>query len=478
MKPLGLEFKVGLFTLLGLAATAYLFFVLSPRSFDNKNAASYYTILKDASGILPKTHVKTNGVSVGKVKEVRLEVDHTKVIIEVDADVKIPRNSTLDVRTVGLLGDKFIEISRAKDTGDYLANGDMIPRSTDSTDMTELLSTAGSIAKDIKRITGSLANVLGEKEGEQRIRDIVTNVESIAENAKGILADNRADIRRLVANLEHASNNVRHLLDDDNRDKIDRIIASFDQSMEDVKAATHSIRTVSDKVERGEGTLGKLLNDDKAIAELEGAIKDIRDVIAPANKLQIAVDYHGEARMEDESTQNYFNLLFKTRPDRFYLVGIADQDYAKEETIKTTTTDPTDPNTVRTTELKDGKGKMTFNLQFGKRWYFAALRFGLFESTGGFASDFYLFKDRLRFTMEAFDFKSKDNPLRRVAHLKSYVSILFFNHVYAMAGIDDPTRTDPLTGKQHDKLNYFFGAGMTFNDDDIKAIFGAAALAR
>ncbi len=475
MKPLGLEFKVGLFTLLGLVATGYLFFVLSPRSFDSKNTMNYYTVLKDASGIMPKTHVKTNGVSVGKVKDVQLEVDHTKVIIEVDAEVRIPQGSTIDVRTVGLLGDKFIEITRAPDTGVYLKDGDLIPRSTDSTDMTELLSTAGSIAKDIKRITGTLANVLGEEDGEQRVRNIVANIESIAENAKGILADNRADIRRLVGNLEQASHNVRELLDDDNREKIDRIIASFDQAMEDVKSATHNIRTVSDKVERGEGTLGRLINDDKALAELEGAIKDIRDVISPANKLQIAVDYHGEVR-KDETTQNYFNMLFKTRPDRFYLVGFTEHDYERVET--TTTTEAVDATSTRTTELKDSDAKLRFNLQFGKRWYFVALRFGLFESTGGFASDFYLFRDRFRLSLEAFDFRSKDNPIRRVAHLKAYASILFFNHLYAMVGVDDPTRTDRLTGKQQKVPNYFFGAGLTFNDDDIKAIFGAAALAR
>ena len=55
--------------------------------------------------------------------------------------------------------------------------------------------------------------------------------------------------------------------------------------------------------------------------------------------------------------------------------------------------------------------------------------------------------------------------------------MLFYNHIYAMAGVDDPTRTDPETGKSEKDKNVFFGGGVTFTDDDLKAIFGTAAMA-
>jgi hypothetical protein len=67
--------------------------------------------------------------------------------------------------------------------------------------------------------------------------------------------------------------------------------------------------------------------------------------------------------------------------------------------------------------------------------------------------------------------------MRRNAHLKAYASVLFYNHLYAMAGVDDPTRTDPETGKVDKKVNFFAGGGLTFTDQDLKAIFGTAALA-
>ncbi len=247
--------------------------------------------------------------------------------------------------------------------------------------------------------------------------------------------------------------------------------------MQDVEVTAKNVRLVSDKIERGEGTLGKLVNDEKAIAELEGAIKDIREVLAPATKLQIAVDYHGELR-RDETTQNYFNLKFQTRPDKFYLLGFTDYDAREVETVTEEQT-PSEEGGVTTSQKKETikqKDQLRFNLQFGKRWYWFQVRFGLFESTGGIATDFYAFKDRVKLSVEAFDFESK-SPIRRTAHVKTYVSVLFFNHIYAMAGIDDPTRKDPETGELEEELNYFMGAGLTFNDQDLKAIFGTAALA-
>ena len=120
---------------------------------------------------------------------------------------------------------------------------------------------------------------------------------------------------------------------------------------------------------------------------------------------------------------------------------------------------------------------LKFNVQFGKRWGYAGVRFGLFETSGGFATDLYLFNDKLRVSVEAFNWDTQSNAIRRSAHVKAYATVLFYNHIYFLAGVDDPTRTDPVTGEATKDLNYYVGAGLNFNDEDLKAIFGTAALA-
>lgn len=488
MKTLGTEFKVGLFTLVALSTLVYMFFVLSPDSFEAGKRNNYYTILSDAAGIIPKTHVKTNGVIIGKVKDVRLDVNMTRIDMEIDVAVKIPVGSHIEVRTRGLLGDVFLEIIRPEDNGQYIPKGGMIPKSEGTTDMQAVLALAGSIGRDVKKITGVLADVMGSDEGKKSIGDILENIHDGTFDLKktmaalrGAVGDRPEDVKSIVANIKEFTQGLREVLDEGNRQKLQHIIASFDESMADVKGASKNIRLISEKVERGEGTIGKLLSDESTIAEIEGAIKDLREVLSPVKKLEVGVEYRGEFR-NDNSGQNYFNMVFRTRPDRYYLIGATDvQNEQVDRTTKTITEEPTvddDPNTTQTREIIQDRKALRYNLQFAKRFGPLGLRFGLFESTGGIASDIYLFRDRMRLSAEAFDWKTKDNEYRRVAHLKAYASVLFFNHVSAIAGVDDITRLDPATGKENKTPKYYFGAGLSFNDNDLRSLFGAAALAR
>jgi phospholipid/cholesterol/gamma-HCH transport system substrate-binding protein len=477
MSRMGTEFKVGLFTLIGLSATAVAIFFVSPELFDRKAKVSYYTVLKDASGILENTHVKTNGVNIGRVVKIKLSESATEVELEVLEEVPIPAGSQVAVRTVGFLGDKYIDIVRPeKSEGERLGANGFIPRSPDSADIAEVVKLVGSIAADVKKVTENLAAVLGDKQGEQKLGNIVNNIEELTAHAKEMFAENRQDIRVMVANIREVSASLKEITDPENREKIDRILANFDESMEEVKHATTNIKQIAEKIDKGQGTLGKLVNDDAALEEVEGALKDLRQVLAPVTKLQVSVDTHSELR-RDETSQTYFNLRFTTRPDSYYLLGFTDYSERTIDTRTETIDDGLGPTNAHTRErIKDDKA-LRFNLQIAKRWKWIGARLGLFETTGGAAADIYLWKDRIRLSTEVFDFAKKDENIRRTAHVKAYASVLFFDHLMAMAGVDDPTRFKPGTTTLDPKTNYFFGAGLTFNDQDLKALFGMAAIA-
>lgn len=494
LKTLSTEFKVGLFALVAMATLGYMFFVLSPDTFKSHEQYTYYTVLKNAAGIVTKTHVKTSGVSVGKVQSVELEGGTTKVAFEVDSSVRLPTGSRVEIRSVGLLGDKHLEIIRPQDSGEYIPNRGFLPQSDESVDMETLISLVGDIARDLKKVTSTFATVLGSKKGEQSLTNIVENVENVTadlrattKSLKGVIGEREGDLHDVLDNVRGGvkdlrlfAANLKDVLDEDNKERINRILASFDETMGDVKTSAKNISLIAQKVEKGEGTIGKLVNDDTAITELEEAIKDIRKVVSPATKLTLTVDARAELR-RDKSAQNYFNLVFRTRPDRFYILGFTDTYQDRIETTTETQNigdkDKDGLDETQVTEKVRRENALRFNLQVGKRWYWVTLRGGLFETTGGFATDLHLFRDRLKFSFEAFNFDSRSTSIRRSVHLKAYASALFYNHIYAMVGVDDPTRTDPATGNISKKLNWFGGAGLAFDDQDLKALFGAAAVA-
>lgn len=477
MSRMGTEFKVGLFTLIGVAATAIAIFFVSPELFDRKAKVRYYTVLKDASGILENTHVKTNGVTIGRVSAVTLSENATRVELEILADIPVREGATIAVRTVGFLGDKYIDLVRPDQGGNAIAIGGLIPRNPDTADIAEVVRQVGSIAADIKKVTENLANVLGDRKGEEKLSQIVDNIAAFTEQAKSILSENREDVRSVVANFREVSTSLKEVASSENRARIERILAKFDESMTDVKDTTENIQLISDRIEKGQGTIGRLINDDKALVEIQEAVKEVRQAIAPVNRLQLGVETHAEIR-QDSANQAYFNVRLLTRPDTAYIIGFTDKS---PRTVDTKTDiidgDPNGDNQTRTIESIEDKRALRFNLQFAKRWKWLGARMGLFESTGGVAADFFFLRDRLRLTVEAFEFAGEDDRERRAAHLKAYASVLFFDHLVAMAGIDDPTRLDPRTGQRDKDPNFFFGAGLTFNDQDLKAFFGLATVA-
>jgi phospholipid/cholesterol/gamma-HCH transport system substrate-binding protein len=501
------ELKVGSFVAGAALIIGYMFFVLSPDVFHRKNKQNYYTLVDNAAGIVAKTSVKTNGVSIGRVVDVKLLNNETRIEMEIEGQVKIPTGSEAVIKEKGLLGDVFLEIIRGKDIGQYLHDGDFIPPSMTHMSMSALISNAGEVAQDLKKIANSFAGVFGGPEGSRNIHDIVFDLRDLIKGMKEVLQENRNNVRETVGNLQQTTRTlqavlggnqaalqdivvnvkeltggIRTLVTGENKEKIEQILASLDKTMQNLEVVMKDARSISGKVNSGQGTLGRLVNDDVALTKIEDALTDFRKVLAPATKLQVQVGYRGEFR-KDESTQHYFDLVFRTRPDRFYLLGVTDVS----ETVRDTTyeslssSNPASPDakgaSSKTRERISEKRAIRFNLQFGKRWYNAQLRFGLFETTGGFAGDFFLLHDRLKISLEAFDWDTHSG-VRKTAHLKAYIGLLFFQHIYGYVGVDDITRIDPVTNRIQKVPNYFLGAGLDFTDEDLTALFGAASLAK
>lgn len=121
------EITVGLFILAGAAALLFLALQVSGLSF--KPGGQTYTVyayFNDAGGLAARSRVSMAGVSVGQIREVGLDQEtfQARVVIDLDAGVdSIPADSSAIIRTSGLLGEQYIDISPGADM-ESLADGD------------------------------------------------------------------------------------------------------------------------------------------------------------------------------------------------------------------------------------------------------------------------------------------------------------------------------------------------------------------
>ena len=111
----------------------------------------------------------------------------------------------------------------------------------------------------------------------------------------------------------------------------------------------------------------------------------------------------------------------------------------------------------------------------GKRVGLVDGRFGIIESTGGAGGDVFLFNDRLVLSVDAFDAFRNQYPRVRT----SLAYAVWARNLFLVGGADDLLNYTRATGGRGGSFDWFLGAQLSFNDEDLKALllFGGGFLA-
>ena len=220
--------------------------------------------------------------------------------------------------------------------------------------------------------------------------------------------------------------------------------------MDKLNKTLASLEEVTEKINEGRGTIGKLVNDDETVRNLNEGLTGLNRYVNKAEQFRTFLSYRGEYLFEKSNAKSYLDLRIQPNEDKFYILGIVSDPRGK----RTTRDYITNGVTTRTEEWdRDG---LLFNLQIGKRYRDLVLRGGLIESTGGFGIDYFALNDKLKFSFEAFDFSSD-----RRAHLKTGVEYRLLKHLYLTAGWDDFI-------SDQDNRSFYGGFAIRFEDDDLK----------
>jgi len=140
MKRENLEIAVGIFVLIGIIALGYLSFKLGKIDFLSSGYYTLYAEFDKVGGIKKGSVVEIAGVPVGSVEKVTInERYHALVEIRIRSSIKLPDDSIASVRTKGLIGEKYIQITPGG-SEKYLAQGGKIRETESSIDIEEVLS--------------------------------------------------------------------------------------------------------------------------------------------------------------------------------------------------------------------------------------------------------------------------------------------------------------------------------------------------
>ena len=191
MKKYGNEFKVGLFFILCVLGFFYL--IYSTGKMDIKKDGYFiYVTFNDIAGLDSKAPVMLNGMEVGKVDDVEVTYDgtDTNIILKIwlDAKAKIRSNPIVYIKTLGLMGEKYIQISSTDGTG-FIAPGTTL-KGRPYVDMDLLLDNVNVLTEEVKKLSANLNYTV--ESNQDKISQIVDNLEG----ATGNMEEFTEDIKR------------------------------------------------------------------------------------------------------------------------------------------------------------------------------------------------------------------------------------------------------------------------------------------
>ncbi|MCB1049249.1 MAG: MCE family protein [Acidobacteria bacterium] len=493
------ETRIGLFVV--IAGLVFAFFILRMQDdgfgnglFNRTAAQELRVVLDDASGIREGTAVRIAGVQVGKVERLVLENGQAIVILKIPKDIVVPADSIVELRTQGVLGERFVALiigSGPAPTETPTLRG-QTPISLDN-----ITATLNEIGQEVLALTKSLKESTVDPNGENRLSAIVANIERLTQamaqtmemnqghinqtlaNVSQLSGDMRSDIPALVAEMKALAEELKGMAQQ-NRGNIDGTMARVHSISEKLDKTMDSLNSVAQKVDSGKGVIGKLINDDATGQKLDelidsanSSLKQLDTVLGQANKIDLELGFRVDYLQEHEGSISTFQLRLVPSGKKYYLIEAfsRDTDYFPKEfrEINETTFDA-EGNVISRSQTLEPKEPKTFGFggQLAYRFGDVFLRGGLIEGDGGAGVDWMLFKDKAKFSFEAFDFSRPDdlNPRARL------------NFEYGLGGgFNVRLGWDDLLESKYDSA--MLGLSLRWKDPDLKPLLSSlGSLAR
>ena len=139
MKKLDLELAVGIFLLAGMFSLGYLSVKLGKLEVWGRKGYEVHAVFSNSGGLKPGSGIVIAGVDVGRVKSIQLQNYQAQVVMNLPWDVKIQEDAIASIKTKGLIGEKYIEITPGG-SEKAIEPGGKIRETQPSVDLEELLS--------------------------------------------------------------------------------------------------------------------------------------------------------------------------------------------------------------------------------------------------------------------------------------------------------------------------------------------------
>lgn len=452
------------------------------------NGYSVFSYLPDATGVAPKSRVMISGIPVGMVDRISLDHGRARVDLRMNPDVPLYLDAAIGKKATSLIGENYIILTPGTEGYARIPDHGEITHYITEPTLESLQAQVKEILTDVKDVTDSLAKSVGTDEGQEQMAATLKNLAEVTEALNETVKENREGLRQTintVNNITQASQpqiaaileNVKVATDD-----VRKLTASSDaaggkpgelkSTVERVNRASQSLESallhadnIAARIDRGEGTVGRLTKDDKLINEVEGVVEGVGELVSGVGRVQTIVGLRTDYNFLANTIKSSVELRIQPAEDKYYLIQLVNDPRGKTSFLQrdVDTTNTNEPPHYREV-ITETTNSFRFSFQFAKRMGPFTGRFGIMESTGGLGLDLHLLDDRFELRQDLFGFGEELSPRWRIA-----LGYEFIRKLWLLGGVDDV-----LNDARRD---YFVGLQLRFTDQDLKLVLPLAAAA-
>jgi phospholipid/cholesterol/gamma-HCH transport system substrate-binding protein len=494
------ETKVGLLVVVALGGLAWLSLRTGAFFDTTSGGRALSSVFSSVDGITVGSPVKMAGVKVGEVNEIVLQPNGTAVLkFKVENTVPLAADTAVKIDTSGIIGERFVALV----PGTASASGQVTPLPATATSLPSLGGGNGdvtgnftAVSDDLKQMTSTLRSVLGNEENVAKIQTIIDGLASFSgslqsdsgsiisdlkvasASLKDILAGgDAAQTKEMITNFSKVAANMASITDKLERGEgpLGAMLQGGGTSgtnvLADLNGAMRDFRETMAKVNGGEGTLGKLVNDKEMAAKLEDAIGTFSEASNRISALQTELSFEGASLVaENGVAKSGANLVIRpqgTDSPHFYVGGVAFDGFASRADDKDERNGPYFG--------KEFGNDAKYTAQYGRFFKQAlpgtdvAVRVGMKDSTGGLGVDATrnVLGKNAKLSADLYDFGGSNMPDGDTPQLDVKARIdLVGKTVYGVVGYDNVLNQEygsPVVG-----------AGVRFVDEDLKYLLGQA----
>lgn len=269
--------RVGLLAIAALLLVAMTILMVGNRRQLFIRHTRYTTSFLNVTGLEHGSPVKLNGVTVGFIEDIELPAGAQQPRIEIRFTLdsryteRIREDSAVSIKSMGLLGDKYLEITSGSIDSPRILEGGVVP-GRDPAELSQFVSTGGDLLQNLISISVSLKTILGRVEAGEGLLGELTRSPDSGSHLSENLTDTVATLGSILGKIERGEGLLGRMVSEE---------SGSGDILDELKASSRSIHRITTQVaidmERHDTTYAALLRDPDGRRRMTDAIDALQN---------------------------------------------------------------------------------------------------------------------------------------------------------------------------------------------------------